>query len=136
MNSSLNSSESNSASNPQQTNDQAIEAQNLSADDNSLNWQRLQPIPHESTKQTGLTHEDGTISFARFEPGSARTEFFICLDAQPGFDYGGKNNPDLQGYAAFGKVVAGMDIVKTIYNRPEYDQALDPPVFIYNIIRK
>lgn len=93
----------------------------------------LQGIPHESTQQTRILHKDGIISLARLEPGTARTEFFICIGDQPGFDYGGENNPDMQGYAAFGKVVKGMEVVIKIYNQPEYDQAFDPPVHIYNI---
>jgi peptidyl-prolyl cis-trans isomerase A (cyclophilin A) len=92
-------------------------------------------ISHESTKQTGILHEDGIISLARLQPGTASTEFFICLGDQPGFDYGGENNPDKQGYAAFGKVVKGMSIVRTIYNRPEDDQAFHPPVYIFDIVR-
>jgi peptidyl-prolyl cis-trans isomerase A (cyclophilin A) len=93
-------------------------------------------VPHETTEQTGILHKDGVISYARQEPGTATTEFFICLGDQPGFDYGGTNNADKQGYAAFGKVVKGMDIVKNIYRRPEDGQAFDPPVPIFNIRRK
>jgi len=92
-------------------------------------------IKHETTEQTGILHKDGIISLARQKPGTATTEFFICLGDQPGFDYGGENNPDKQGYAAFGKVIKGMNIIKTIYNRPENDQAFTPPVIIYDIIR-
>ncbi len=95
----------------------------------------LHGIKHETTKQTGILHKDGTISLARQEPGTATTEFFICLGDQPGFDYGGENNPDKQGYAAFGKVIKGMNIVRTIYNRPEDDQAFTPPVIIFDIVR-
>lgn len=95
----------------------------------------LKGIPHETTQQTGILHKDGIISLARQEPGSATTEFFICIGNQPGFDYGGENNPDKQGYAAFGKVVKGMDVVKSIYRQPENDEAFDPPVDIYNIVR-
>jgi peptidyl-prolyl cis-trans isomerase A (cyclophilin A) len=97
---------------------------------------RLPGIVHETTKQTGLSHKDGTISLARTEPGTASTEFFICLGDQPGFDFGGENNPDKQGYAAFGKVVKGMDIVRRIYDRPEDDQAFTPPVSIYDVVRR
>lgn len=93
----------------------------------------LPGIPHETTRQTGLLHKDGTISLARLEPGTANTEFFICIGDQPGFDFGGENNPDKQGYAAFGRVVKGMDIVRRIYNLPEDDQRFDPPVPIYDI---
>ena len=95
----------------------------------------LPGIPHETTEQTGLKHTDGILSLARLAPGSATTEFFICIGDQPGFDFGGENNPDKQGYAAFGRVVKGMDIVQKIYHRPESDQYFDPPVPIYNIVR-
>jgi len=93
----------------------------------------LKGIPHESTLQTTIQHKDGVISLARLEPGTATTEFFICIGDQPGFDYGGSNNPDKQGYAAFGKVVKGMSTVVKIYNEPEFDQAFDPLVPIFTI---
>jgi peptidyl-prolyl cis-trans isomerase A (cyclophilin A) len=93
----------------------------------------LPGIPHETTQQTKILHKDGVISLARLEPGTANTEFFICIGDQPGFDFGGGNNPDGQGYAAFGKVVKGMDIVRRIYNMPEDDQRFDSPVPIYSI---
>ena len=96
----------------------------------------LPAIPHETTKQTGILHKQGVISFARQEPGTARSEFFICIGDQPGFDFEGTNNPDKQGYAAFGKVVKGMKIVQTIFRRPEDGQAFDPPVPIFDIKRK
>jgi peptidyl-prolyl cis-trans isomerase A (cyclophilin A) len=92
-------------------------------------------IPHETTVNTGLLHKDGTISLARFKPGTANTEFFICVGDQPGFDFGGENNPDGQGYAAFGRVVEGLNVVRKIYNQREEDQYFDPPVIIYNIVR-
>jgi peptidyl-prolyl cis-trans isomerase A (cyclophilin A) len=92
-------------------------------------------VPHETTKTTGILHKDGTISLARHAPGTANTEFFICVGNQPGFDYGGENNPDGQGYAAFGRVVNGMEVVRKIYNQRETDQSLDPPVPIYDIVR-
>ncbi len=92
-------------------------------------------IPHETTKQTGILHLNGTLSMARLAPGTANTEFFICIGDQPGFDWNGENNPDRQGYAAFGKVVKGMNVVNTIYNRPENDQSFIPPVVIITIKR-
>ncbi|KYP13908.1 peptidylprolyl isomerase [Flavihumibacter sp. CACIAM 22H1] len=95
----------------------------------------LPTIPHESTRQTGLTHTAGTLSFARQEPGTASSEFFITLSDLPGFDFGGENNADGQGYAAFGKVISGMDIVRKIYRKPETDQYFDPPVLILDIQR-
>lgn len=96
----------------------------------------VQGVPHETTQQTHLLHTNGTISLARDKPGSATTEFFICVGDQPGFDFGGENNPDGQGYAAFGKVVKGMDVVRTIYARPENNQSFTPSIPIYNIARK
>ena len=96
----------------------------------------LPGIPHEPTNQTGIEHKNGVISLARLAPGTATTEFFICVGDQPGYDYGGENNPDKQGYAAFGKVVKGMDLVNRIHQMNETDQYFDPPVPIYNITRK
>jgi peptidyl-prolyl cis-trans isomerase A (cyclophilin A) len=97
---------------------------------------QVQGVPHETTEQTKLLHTDGVISLARREPGTGRTEFFICIGKQPGLDYGGENVEDKQGYATFGKVIKGMDIVRKIYRQPENDQYFDPPIFIYNIIKK
>lgn len=73
------------------------------------------PIAHESTADTGLTHEDGTISMARGDVGTAAGEFFICIGAQPGLDHGAMRNADGQGFAAFGRVIAGMDTVRRIH---------------------
>jgi peptidyl-prolyl cis-trans isomerase A (cyclophilin A) len=96
----------------------------------------LPAIPHETTALTGIKHQSGTISLARNEPGTADSEFFICMDDQPGLDYGGENNPDGQGYAAFGRVTEGMDVVRRIYQKPDTEQYLDKPVLILNIKRE
>lgn len=88
----------------------------------------LPPITHETTEKTGIKHLDGVISMARGEPGSARGEFFICLGPQPELDFGGKRNPDGQGFAAFGQVVSGMDVVSRIHREPAQDQYLPNPV--------
>lgn len=93
-------------------------------------------IPHESTGKTGVKHEDGVISVARLAPGTAGSEFFICIDDQPGLDEGGENVEDKLGYAAFGKVIKGMNIVRKIYMQNDRNQYLDPPVAIYNVRRK
>jgi len=93
----------------------------------------LKGIPHESTKRTGILHKTGTISLAREAPGTANSEFFIVIGDQPGYDSGGANNPDHLGYAAFGRVVRGMDIVMLLYNKPENGQSFDPPIPIYDI---
>ena len=95
----------------------------------------VQPIPHETTQQTGLHHQNGTLSLARREPGTAGTEFFICIGAQPGYDYGGSNDPDGQGYAAFGKVTKGMDIVTKIHRFPTNEELFNPPIKIIAIER-
>jgi peptidyl-prolyl cis-trans isomerase A (cyclophilin A) len=87
---------------------------------------RLAPIAHETTKATGLKHKDGVISMARNEPGSATSEFFICLGDNPALDYGGARNKDGQGFAAFGKVVQGMDVVRKIHDAPTVTKADDP----------
>ncbi|GIW25378.1 peptidylprolyl isomerase [Meiothermus sp.] len=79
---------------------------------------KLPPIPHETTAQTGLRHLDGTLSMARLEPGSAQSEFFICIGDQPELDFGGGRNPDGQGFAAFGQVVRGMEVVQQIQQQP------------------
>ena len=94
---------------------------------------KIPGIPHETTQQTKISHKNGTISLARMEPGTANTEFFICVGDQPGFDYGGANNADGQGYAAFGKVVKGMPVVKSIYDAPETDGELEPLIYINKI---
>jgi peptidyl-prolyl cis-trans isomerase A (cyclophilin A) len=75
------------------------------------------------------------ISFARLEPGTATTEFFICIDDQPTLDFGSNSNPDKQGYAAFGKVVKGMNVVRRIHNQNADEQSFDPPIDIYKIKR-
>ena len=76
------------------------------------------PIPHESTEQTGLRHTNGAISMARTDVGTASTEFFICVGDQPGLDHGAKRHPDGQGFAVFGYVVSGMDVVRKIHELP------------------
>jgi len=99
-------------------------------------------IEHETTEQTGILHTDGVISMARGGVGTASTEFFICIGDQPGLDHGQPRNADGQGFAAFGKVVSGMDVVQKIQGLPadgptESDytkgQILSKPVSILNV---
>ncbi len=85
---------------------------------------RLPAIEHENTQQTGILHKDGIISMARSQPGSAADAFFICIGDQPQLDYGGKRNPDGQGFAAFGKVINGMAVVMEIQKQKETNQYL------------
>ncbi|MEO6290931.1 MAG: peptidylprolyl isomerase [Ginsengibacter sp.] len=95
----------------------------------------LPGIPHETTKQTGILHKNGTISLARSEPGSASTEFFIVIGDQPAYDYEGDANADRQGFAAFGKVIKGMEYIKQIHGQPDNQTSFLPPIEIMNIVR-
>jgi peptidyl-prolyl cis-trans isomerase A (cyclophilin A) len=96
----------------------------------------FEPIKLERTKDTGLKHKDGTISMARAGPDSATSDFFICIGDQPELDFEGKRNPDGQGFAAFGRVVKGMDVVKKIQKSAAEGQTLKPPVKITKVSRK
>lgn len=102
------------------------------------------PIAHESTAVTGMPHLDGSISMARAEVGTTTTEFFICIGDQPALDFGATRNDDGQGFAVFGQVVSGMDVVRAIHESPanaptefEYfqGQLLENPVAIESIQR-
>ncbi|MBI4550898.1 MAG: peptidylprolyl isomerase [Candidatus Latescibacteria bacterium] len=93
-------------------------------------------VPLERTNKTGLSHKNGTISMARREPDTATSDFFICIGDQPSLDFGGKRNPDGQGFAAFGTVVKGMDIVKRIQAAPVDGQKLTSPVRIVKVVRR
>jgi peptidyl-prolyl cis-trans isomerase A (cyclophilin A) len=88
----------------------------------------LPPIPLERTRDTGLSHVDGAVSMARDTPDSATSDFFVCVGDQPSLDFGGARNPDGQGFAAFGRVVRGMEIVRKVWRSPAKGQALEPPV--------
>ena len=96
---------------------------------------RLPPITHETTELTGILHRDGTVSMARLEPGTASSEFFICVGGQRELDFGGRRNPDGQGFAAFGRVVEGMDVVRAIQQAPQENQMLVEPVLILQVKR-
>ena len=102
------------------------------------------PIAHETTLQTGLPHLDGSLSMARSEVGTASTEFFICIGAQPALDFAGTRNADGEGFAVFGRVVSGMDVVHEIHQSPadaptefEYfqNQLINEPVVIISLRR-
>jgi peptidyl-prolyl cis-trans isomerase A (cyclophilin A) len=101
----------------------------------SLRSKDFAPIPLERTSQTGLSHVDGTISMAREGPDSATSDFFICIGDQPELDFGGKRNPDGQGFAAFGRVVKGMDVVRLIQTARAREQRLTPPIEIVDVTR-
>jgi peptidyl-prolyl cis-trans isomerase A (cyclophilin A) len=93
-------------------------------------------ISLERTSVTGLKHLDGAISMARNTADSATSGWFICINDQPSLDFGGARNPDGQGFAAFGKVVQGMEIVRKIQQAPNTDaQRLTPPIQIIRVAR-
>ncbi|PVX51821.1 peptidyl-prolyl cis-trans isomerase A (cyclophilin A) [Balneicella halophila] len=90
-------------------------------------------IKHETTQETGILHVNGAISMARNEPGTASSEFFICIGDQPELDFGGKRNPDGQGFTAFGKVIEGMNVVREIQSMEADGQMLKQVVNIKSI---
>lgn len=99
---------------------------------------RWPAIPLERTNVTGLKHVDGAISMARGGPDTATSDFFLCVGDQPSLDFGGHRNLDGQGFAAFGRVTKGMDIVRKIQQQPATGtnpQTLTPPVRIQQITR-
>lgn len=95
----------------------------------------LPGIQHESPRQTGLTHTDGTLSLARGVAGSANSEFFICVGDQTQYDSSLSTNPDGLGFAAFGRVTNGMDIVRKIHVQPSNGQSFVQPIMINSIER-
>ncbi|MGI9221602.1 MAG: peptidylprolyl isomerase [Woeseiaceae bacterium] len=77
----------------------------------------LNPVAHETTEATGIKHTDGTVSLARGDVGTGSAAYiFITVGDQPSLDFGGTRNPDKQGFAAFGRVIDGMDVVRKIHN--------------------
>ena len=100
------------------------------------------PIPLERTSVTGLTHRDGTVSMARGRPDTATASFSIVIGDQPEMDFGGKRNPDGQGFAVFGRVARGMDVVRAIHasptgqNGPYKTETLNPPIKVLRAYRR
>jgi peptidyl-prolyl cis-trans isomerase A (cyclophilin A) len=105
--------------------------------------QGFPPIALERTNVTGILHRDGVVSMARGGPDSATSGWFICINDQPSLDFGGTRNPDGQGFAAFGRVVSGMDVVRKIQAAPSSTnrstnaeaQRLTPPIKISKVSR-
>ena len=99
-------------------------------------------IPLERTSVTGLKHVDGAVSMARGTADSATSGWFICINDQPSLDFGGQRNPDGQGFAAFGRVVSGMDVVRKIQQAPSSAdrttnteaQKLTPPITVTKVV--
>ena len=93
------------------------------------------PIQLERTPVTGLRHIDGAISMARGGPDTATSSFFFCIGNQPSLDFGGDRNPDGQGFAAFGHVVSGSEVIRQIQMQPADGQRLEPPIRIVSVAR-
>jgi peptidyl-prolyl cis-trans isomerase A (cyclophilin A) len=107
--------------------------------------EQFPPIPMERTSVTGLKHVNGALSMARSGPDSATASFSIPIGDQPEMDFGGKRNADGQGFAVFGRVVAGMDVVRKIQASPTAPagqrraygtETLDPPIKVLRAYRK
>ena len=104
--------------------------------------EQFPPIVIERTSVTGLKHLDGTLSMARSGPDTATASFSIVIGDQPEMDFAGRRNPDGQGFAAFGRVVRGMDVAKAIHasatgqKGPYGPESLDPPIRILKAFRR
>lgn len=104
--------------------------------------EQFPPIPLERTTVTGLTHVDGTLSMARNGPDTATASFSIVIGDQPEMNAGGRRNADGQGFAAFGRVVRGMDVVRAIQASPTGQsgpygtESLSPPIKILKAYRR
>ena len=96
---------------------------------------RFPAIELESTQRTGLHHVDGALSMARAGPNTATSDFFVSIGEQPSLDFGGHRNLDGQGFAVFGRVTGGMDVVRVIQRSPVDAQALTPPISIVRVQR-
>lgn len=97
--------------------------------------QSIAGLVHESTKQTKLSHTSGAVSLARTTPGTASTEFFICIGDQLQFDSNQDTNAAQVGYAVFAKVFKGMDVVSNIQNAPSRYDEFKRDIKIANIER-
>jgi peptidyl-prolyl cis-trans isomerase A (cyclophilin A) len=104
--------------------------------------EQFAPIAMERTSVTGLKHVDGAVSMARSGPDTARASFSIVIGDQPEMDFGGKRNADGQGFAVFGRVVRGMDVVRAIQasptgqSGPYRTETLDPPIKVLKAYRR
>lgn len=113
----------------------AVRIEVIQAGRDSARAGEFAPIPLERTSVTHLRHLNGTISMARGGPDTATSDFFICIGNQPELDFGGRRNPDGQGFAAYGMVTSGMEIVRRIQQSPAQGQTLTPAIVILGIER-
>jgi peptidyl-prolyl cis-trans isomerase A (cyclophilin A) len=118
----------------QPNNDVKIEVIQASVNE-TRDGEEFGPIALERTTETGLSHVDGAISMARDAPDSATSSFFFCIGDQPELDYGGARYADGQGFAAFGRIIEGRDVVRGIQQQPVEEQRLSPPIRIHSVRR-
>ena len=110
--------------------------------DSARRGEQFPPVPLERTNVTGLRHIDGALSMARNGPDTAMASFSIVIGDQPEMDFGGRRNPDGQGFAVFGHVTGGMDVVKVIQASPTGPEgpygteSLLPPIKVLKAYRR
>ena len=110
--------------------------------DSARRREQFPPIALERTSVTGLKHVDGALSMARTGPDTATGSFSIVIGDQPEMDFGGHRNPDGQGFAVFGRVIRGMEVVKAIQASPTGSkgpygtESLDPPIKVLKAYRR
>jgi peptidyl-prolyl cis-trans isomerase A (cyclophilin A) len=108
----------------------AVKINVVQADIRGVKEHQFPPIPLERTNRTSIHHVDGTISMARGNANDASSTIFIAVGSQPELDFGGRRQPDGQGFAAFGRVTRGMAIVRRIWSAPASGERLTPPISI------
>ena len=110
--------------------------------DSARRREQFPPIALERTSVTGLKHVDGALSMARTGPDTATASFSIVIGDQPEMNFGGRRNADGQGFAVFGRVIRGMEVVKAIQASPTGSQgpygteSLDPPIKVLKAYRR
>ena len=110
--------------------------------DSARRREQFPPIPIERTSVTGLRHVDGALSMACSGPDTATASFSIVIGDQPEMNFGGRRNADGQGFAVFGRVARGMDVVKAIQASPTGSEgpygteSLTPPIQILKAYRQ
>lgn len=90
-------------------------------------------VPHESTEATGIRHLKGTVSAARVNLSHLFGSFFVCMRDEPALDHGASRHPDHQGFAAFGKIVSGFDVLEQIMQRAESSDFLEHEIPILSV---
>lgn len=95
-------------------------------------WMRTRnhSVPHEDTRRTGLAHRRWSVSAARFGEMELYGSFFVCMRDEPALDYGGDRHADGQGFAVFGEVSAGFEVLEQIFSAPTRGDLLDPPIAV------